>query len=90
MNKIRQAILNQIDTEREKQEKMWGNDNDDTHSEEMWDAIVVHELGQSCFHDDDSATFRKQMIKVAAVAVAAIESLDRSRSGFGKINNPND
>jgi hypothetical protein len=73
------TITTEIIAERAKQEQMWGNENDDAHSEEAWSAIITHELGQACFHEDNSATFRKQMIKVAAVAVAAIEAIDRAK-----------
>jgi hypothetical protein len=59
---------------------MWGNENDDSHSEESWSAIITHELGQACFHEDNSAKFRQQMVKVAAVAVAAIEAIDRAKA----------
>lgn len=75
-------IYDEIKQERAKQDKIWGGSaNEDSHSEESWSAILTHELGQACFHDDDSAKFRQQMVKVASVAVAAIEAMDRSKRG---------
>lgn len=72
-------IWTELRIEREKQKQLWGNGNDDSHSEECWSAIISHELGQACFHDDSSKKFRQQMVKVAAVAVAAIEAIDRAK-----------
>lgn len=73
-------ILEEIKAEREKQKTMWRGD--DTHSETDWSAIITHELGQACFIEDECKTFREQMIKVAAVAVAAIEAADRARQPY--------
>jgi hypothetical protein len=75
-----EQILDELKTEREKQKTMW--DHDDSHTEETWSVIIMHELAHACFSPDGSESFRKQMIKVAAVAVAAIEAYDAVAPGI--------
>lgn len=80
----RQAILKEISDERERQIKRWGNDTDDTKNEPNdWVAYIAHHStrwfngGFAPYDAATVATFRKQMMKVATLAVSAIESLDR-------------
>jgi len=86
MNKIIQQIID----ERLRQDKKWGPQD---HSTLMWSAILTEETGEvakaaleSCAAHkklsgkelDTLEDYRKELIQVAAVAVAAIESLDRN------------
>ena len=86
MNKIVQQIID----ERTRQDNKWGVQN---HSTLMWSAILTEETGEvakaalesSAAHKklsgkqlDTLEDYRKELIQVAAVAIAAIESLDRN------------
>lgn len=80
----RQAILKEISDERDYQESRWGHEADDTKNEPNdWVAYIAHHSsrwfdgGFSPYDGETIANFRKQMVKTAALAVAAIESLDR-------------
>lgn len=80
----RQAILKEIDNEREYQVKKWGNGADDTKNQPNdWTAYIGHHStrwfngGFAPYDADTVAAFRKQMIKTAALAVAAVESIER-------------
>lgn len=79
-------ILKEIEEERRHQDKKWGGaDHDDTHDSYAWISFIIYYLGQSTsdFVRDKGSfvfklrNFRYNMIKVAALAVAAIESCDR-------------
>jgi len=75
------TVLTEIDTERENQDEKWGQQN---HHPQMWLNILMEEVGETSrammdahFRKDDWDDYRKEMVQVAAVAVAAIESFDR-------------
>lgn len=87
------SILQEISLERHNQIALgFGPETDDEHTLWEWVAIVVCHLGRASFDGTprgiclkegraltpaDPARFRRQMISVAAVAVASIEALDR-------------
>lgn len=83
----REAIFAEIAAERDYQDNKWGTDKDDTLNEPNdWVAFIAHHStrwftgGFAPYKSSAVNTFRKQMIKVAAIALAAIESLDRQRA----------
>ena len=71
-------ILQDIHKERDRQDRKWGEQN---HHPFVWLAILGEEYGESCKaaleFPVDYSNYRKELIEVAAVAIAAIESLDR-------------
>ena len=76
-------VLREVIAEREKQHAKWGEQN---HAAFCWLAILHEESGevaQACLHDvfggKAQGTLRAELIQVAAVAVAFIESLDRAK-----------
>lgn len=72
------TIYEQIKMERIAQDIQWGGSNhDDTHSSWDWIAYLTQHAGRAVMWPFDALKFRTQMIKVAALAVAAIEWLDR-------------
>ncbi|MFA5023344.1 MAG: hypothetical protein WC523_00105 [Patescibacteria group bacterium] len=74
------SIYNEIREERKNQDNKWGGaNNDDYHTEETWVVFLVKHLGKAMIFANkwDLIIFRKQMIRVAALAVAAIEWCDR-------------
>src|SRR5690349_17719884 len=74
-----ERILSEIITERQCQDAMWGPDHDDAHSPADWAGILVRHLGLAMGDGAsvDPERFRKQLVRVAAVAVAAVEAIDR-------------
>lgn len=73
-------IVEEILAEREYQDNKWGGDiYDDMHSSCDWVAFITKHLGKAVTAPW-SGTFRIQMIKVAALAVAAAEWHDRVAS----------
>ncbi len=71
-------ILRDIHKERDRQDRKWGELN---HNPFIWLAILGEEYGESCQaaleFPVDYSDYRKELIQVAAVTIAAIESLDR-------------
>lgn len=83
-------IYAEIRAERDYQDKRWGTKTDDTlNTPWMYVAYITQYAGRwmqgtfmplSCETTD---RFRESMIKVAAIAIAAVESLDRQRAENG-------
>ena len=72
-----EKIIEEILTEREYQDHKWGGpDHDDTHCNHDWDNYITKYLDKAFA---SPLTFREQMIKVAALAVAAAEWHDRGQ-----------
>ncbi len=71
--KFMNKIFDEIRTERTKQDKKWGGSNhDDTHISEDWCDYIQHQIIK---WEEDEQTEREMFLKVAALSVAAIESL---------------
>lgn len=69
-------ILDEVLDERLRQDNKWGQQN---HNTFKWMTILGEEFGEACrgAFEDDLANYREELIQVAAVAVAAVENLDR-------------
>lgn len=85
------SIYDEIKAEHEYQDGKWGHETDDTlNTPWMWAAYIsayATKWMAGTFLPLGNVTtdaFRKGMIKVASLAVAAIESIDRQRSQNGK------
>jgi len=71
-------IVKDIKTERVRQDSKWGGaTHDDAHNSHDWITFITKQLGKGVIHPFDAPTYRRQMVKVAALAVAAIEWIDR-------------
>ena len=77
-----EEIFNKVFEERKNQDAKWGEQN---HEPYKWMAILGEEVGESNkavlendFGNGSLDDYRKEMIQVAAVAIAAIESFDRN------------
>jgi NTP pyrophosphatase (non-canonical NTP hydrolase) len=72
------GICLEIAKERIKQDIKWGQQD---HLTGRWFEILGEETGEACraVLEQDPDKYRKEMIQVAAVAIAAIETLDRLR-----------
>lgn len=87
---VNASIFNEITEELSYQEKRWGTKADDTiNRPNDWVAYISHYAtkwftgGFAPYSDMGVNGFRKSMIKVAALAVAAVKSLDRQRENKG-------
>ena len=82
---MKQETREVIEIERFRQEDKWGEQN---HSPEWWMQILMEEVGEVAKalleakfgHQGSLVKYRKEMIHVAAVAVAAIESYNRNEA----------
>ncbi len=73
---MQQGIYDEIRDERDRQDKKWGGpSHDDNHSINDFIAFIAKHAGMAS--DSFAVTRRKQMIRVAALAVAAIQKIDR-------------
>lgn len=80
-------VLVEVELERARQDNKWGEQN---HSPLVWLPILLEEVGEvsealnewSFGKDQEEARkqYRTELIEVAAVAVAAVEALDRHGS----------
>ncbi|KKN03230.1 hypothetical protein LCGC14_1109840 [marine sediment metagenome] len=73
------SVLEAVAAERERQDEKWGGlEHDDQHNSHDWLAYIVRYLGRSVAYGPfDSLRFRRHMVQVAALAVAAAEWADR-------------
>lgn len=81
---IRTAIIAEIHAERDKQDAQWGGpEHDDGHTSDEWFGFI--EKQTSAYRAEASpyvamdASARGRLVKVAALAIAAIEAIDRNR-----------
>jgi len=73
---VTNQVLSDVKKERDRQDEKWGVQN---HAPAFWLVILGEEFGEVCkaILGLDSVGIRRELIHVAAVAVAAVESLDR-------------
>ena len=73
---MKTSILCAISEERRAQDRKWGEQN---HSHIKWTAILTEECGEvaKASLEKNSHEYRRELVQVAAVAIAALESLER-------------
>lgn len=81
MKHWRAAIYEEIDRERERQEAKWGSDFDDQNTVNDWCSYFVKYAVHAAPLDKDDTYSRRELVKLAALAAAAIEAHDRN-GGF--------
>ena len=78
---MRENIFAEIGRERQAQDEKWGGPaHDDKHTSYDWIAYLVRHTGKAVCWPWDAQVFRRQMVRVAALAVAAIEWVDRAQA----------
>jgi len=82
MEKQRELIL-EICQERDRQDEKWGEQN---HHPDIWMNILMEEVGEASnaclgarFANRTYYPYREEMIQIAAVALAALESFERNK-----------
>lgn len=76
------GVLAEVATERVRQDEKWGGyEFDDEHPLDYWGDILGHRAGQvAIMHyttDGDRLEARRLLLEIAAIAVAAVETIDR-------------
>jgi hypothetical protein len=74
------TIFDEIQGERAYQDKKWGTSFDDKNTTNDWVTYIDQYAGKASPLTKDDTTSRIAFLKVAALAVAAIEALDRNGS----------
>lgn len=85
MPSARQAVLNAIALERGRQVEKWGDSFDDANTDQDWAAFIMHYTAIGTTSRLGAAAgipFRDAMVKVAALAAAAVEAHDRKHPPF--------
>lgn len=78
----RGLIYREVDAERDRQDAQWGGPaHDDEHQGSDFVRFVREHTdhARNAIHAGALDEFRKQLVEIAALAVAAVESLDRKR-----------
>lgn len=71
-------VIDQIIQERKNQDRQWGGpEHDNTHDKDDWLRFIHYQF--ICADARDS-NLRSRLIKIAALAVAAVESIDRKEN----------
>lgn len=73
-------VYQEIQDERSRQDVQWGgHEHDDEHARHEWNGFIAHQMSAAATAvvQDDQSAWRERMIKIAALAVAAVESHDR-------------
>jgi hypothetical protein len=74
-------VLGEVLVERRAQDTEWGQRHDDTHDARDWLTVLGKHTGRAAGAalNNDWDPYRRQLVIVAAVAVAAVEAFDRVR-----------
>lgn len=73
-----QKILEEITAERRYQDGLWGTDFDDENNLDNWARYIMTYCARAVDTRAKPANQRRDMVKVAAIAVAACEAYDRN------------
>lgn len=91
-NAYRQAgVFREVAAERDRQDSKWGGpDHDDEHEPEDWLIFIEQRAARAgemigCPEEEQpeirsDAEYRRQLVQIAALAIAAVESLDRKKA----------
>lgn len=71
------VVLDNIATERKYQNDRFGTTFDDHNKLNDWVTYITHYASRNYGPNISESTFRLNMVKVAALAIAAIEAIDR-------------
>ena len=79
-----EKVLAEVKAERDKQDSKWGVQR---HGPDGWLAILTEEVGEvaKSVLEGNGLHYRKELIQVAAVAVAAIECFDWGNGKIGSL-----
>lgn len=77
-SKDREGVFDEIHNERNEQDAQWGGEShDDGHTPFDWLNFIEHQIVRAREGSVEYAIVRHRLVKIAALAVAGIESIDR-------------
>jgi NTP pyrophosphatase (non-canonical NTP hydrolase) len=76
---IQFAVIRRVTAERERQDQKWGSQRHLPH--DRWNTILGEEVGEvaNAILEGDIANLKKELVQVAAVAIAFAEALEDGR-----------
>lgn len=74
----RKEIFEAISAERDYQDGVWGTKFDDKNTPNDWATFLTQYAGKVAPLQMETEVYRKNLVKVAAIAVAALEALERT------------
>lgn len=75
-----EKIQRDVSRERKKQDNEWGGpEHDDRHDRYDWIQFIEHQIS-SVTRTDNPKKIRRRFVKIAALALAALESMDRQEA----------
>jgi hypothetical protein len=79
--RIAQRVVDDVLKERDYQRGRWSIEDDVLHSDCEWITILAQWLGKagSAARGGDRVALRKRLVQEAAICMAAVEALDRSK-----------
>ena len=73
-------VYDDIKAERERQDKLWGGAaHDDDHTDTDWASFIGKRSDELLMRSQTDSRTRELFLHIAALAVAAIESMDRTK-----------
>lgn len=75
-------IFSEIEEERKYQDKLWGHEEDDKHTVNDWVAFITMYAGKAIPIALTAWEQRKFILKVASLAIAALEAYERNQKTF--------
>lgn len=78
------TIFDEIRKEREYQDSKWGTEFDDKNTINDWCAYIIIYLGKAVTMNITKEDQRKFLVKVASIAVAAIETFDKNSEFYNR------
>lgn len=84
MRRISPTVLTAIQAERDRQDDRWGEQH---HGPDGWLAILIEEVGEvaRAILEGRGTQYHDELVQVAAVAIAALESADRGHLEIGSL-----
>lgn len=78
---LRTAIFDEIDAERRRHDKLWGQEFEDKHTPSDWLTFIMYPAAKAVAHTitTDEKSYRKGILKAAVMCVAALEAYDRAQ-----------
>ncbi len=86
-NELYQRIVDDVIAEREKQRGLWSAEHDGRHDALQWAGLLTRYIGRAVDAGEAGATvgYRANLVKAAAVSLAALESFDIVMAGMDAV-----
>ena len=82
MTDLRERIFKEIESERDYQDEKWGTEFDKLNTINDWNTYINIYMGRACEQNRSKFAQREFVVKVATLAVAALERFDENDGFF--------